>query len=151
VSGFIAIDVACDAWWFADRDDTLLQSARKIAETCLTWRWSNGLIPMTPAADRDHLDGQVDFAISLRRLAELTGDERLLDASVSLLLSALTAHETPAGFCTHMGRDGSVMTLPWNTVDPKYNALVLKGLVSLATLDRTIYGSPDLHDMFKDR
>jgi hypothetical protein len=151
VDGFILIDAACEAWRVLGRDGGLLALAAKAAGATLGWQWENGLLPMTPTADRDHLDGQIDFAIALRRLGELSGDERLLERSVALLRSAFAAHETPGGYCTHVRRDGGVVTLPHNTVDPKYNALALKGLISLATMDRTIYGSADLPDLFKDR
>jgi hypothetical protein len=151
VAGFITIDAACDAWWHVERDDWLLDLAQSIALRCLQWKWENGLIPMTPSADRDHLDGQIDFAIALRRLAELTGKEFYRAASVGLLQAALARHDTPAGYCTHVRRNGSIVELPQNTIDPKYNGLVLKGLVSLATLDERIYGSPHLADLFKDR
>jgi uncharacterized protein YyaL (SSP411 family) len=151
VASFISIDAACDTYWFVNRDPNLLEFAERVARSCLAWRWDNGLVPMSPAADRDHLDGQIDFAIALRRIGELKQDEEFLDASTALLEAALTLHETPAGYCTHVRRDGSVVELPRNTIDPKYNALVLKGLVSLATLDQDIYGSPDLQDLFKDR
>jgi hypothetical protein len=151
VAGFILIDVACDAWWHVERDDRLLDLAQSAALACLRWRWENGLIPMTPSSDRDHLDGQVDFAIALRRLGELTGEEFYRTASVELLHAALKWHDTPAGYCTHVRRDGSLVELPENTIDPKYNGLLLKGLLSLATLDERIYGSAHLADLFKDR
>lgn len=151
VAGFITIDAACDAWWFVERNEPLLRMAVEIAENCLEWRWENGLIPMTPRADRDHLDGQVDFSISLRRLGELTGNERFMTESVSLLRAAIERHDTGDGYCTHVRRDGSVVVLPANTVDPKYNGLLLKGFLSLCTLDRPIYGDSGLSDLFKDR
>jgi hypothetical protein len=151
VASFIVIDAACDSWWVLGRRDELLRFARDIADACLGWRWENGLIPMRPADDRDHLDGQIDFAVALRRLAELTGEERYFDESIDILRAALSIHERPDGYCTHVRQNGSVVALPQNTIDPKYNGLVLKGLISLATLDRPIYGSNDLHDLFKDR
>lgn len=151
VAGFISIDAACDAYWFVNRDQGLLEFAERIARSCLAWQWENGLVPMSRGADCDHLDGQVDFAIALRRIAELKRDEEFLDASIRLLQTAFRLHDTPAGYCTHVRHDGSVVELPRNTVDPKYNGLALKGLVSLATLGKDIYGSPELHDLFKDR
>jgi hypothetical protein len=151
VAGFIMIDVACDTWWHVDRDDRYLDMAYDVAQACLRWRWEDGLIPMTPSADINHLDGQIDFSIALRRIAELRKDAGLFNQSVALMRAALAMHDTPEGYCTHVRRDGSMVKLAENTIDPKYNALVLKGLASLATLDRPIYGSPDLMDLFKDR
>jgi len=34
-------------------------------------------------------------------------------------------------------------------IDPKYNALVLKGLINIITMDEVIY--PKYHSLFKDR
>ena len=87
----------------------------------------------------------------VNRIGELSGNERFVRDSVALLTSAFAAHDTPAGYCTHVRRDGSMVELPRNSIDPKYNGLALKGMISLATLDRPIYGSPDLADLFKDR
>jgi len=151
VAGFIMIDVACDAWWYVDREASLLELARTVAKQCLEWRWESGLIPMTPEADYNHLDGQIDFALALRRLGELMGDEYFLKESIALLKATLAMHNTNAGYCTHIRRDGSIVELPKNTIDPKYNGLVLKGLVSLATLQQPIYEAAGLHDLFKDR
>ncbi len=151
VDGFILIDVLCDAWWEVDRNPTYLDRAEEIARNCLSWRWDIGVIPMTQQGDRDHLDGQVDFSISLRRVGELADRPDLSKTSTELMECALTAHRVEGGFCTHVDREGRRVTLPFNTVDPKYNGLLLKGLIHLQTSTEPIYGSRRLMDLFKDR
>lgn len=151
VDGFILIDVLCDAWGRMERNPAYLNLAEQIALSCLTWRWRNGLIPMAPDAPRDHLDGQVDFAISLRRLGELTERPEFLTESRRLTQCALQMHRAEVGLCTHVDESGRQVRLPHNTVDPKYNGLALKGLVHLDTLGEKIHGNPTLTDLFKDR
>lgn len=149
--GFILIDVLCDAWNHVERDQEYLGLASDVAEKSLSWRWKNGLIPTTPNGDRDHLDNQVDFSISLRRVGELTKKKEFLDASFAIIKSALTIHRTDDGYCTHVDRQGRPIILPVNTVDPKYNGLFLKGIIHLETRDQKIYASPKMMDLFKDR
>jgi len=149
--GFILIDVLCDAWNGVARDSGYLELAGDIAEKCLSWRWENGLIPMTPNGDRDHLDNQVDFSISLRRIGEIAKKKDFLDTSFEIMESALSTHRTKDGYCTHVDRQGMPVSLPINTIDPKYNGLLLKGVINLATRDQEIYASPELMDLFKDR
>jgi hypothetical protein len=149
--GFILIDVLCDAWNLVERDPKYLDLARDVAEKCLSWRWENGLVPMNPNGEWDHLDNQVDFSISLRRVGELTKMAEFLEGSVSVMNSALALHRTNEGFSTHVDKKGAPVTLHFNAVDPKYNGLLLKGLIHLETMDREIYSSDDLMDLFKDR
>lgn len=151
VAGFILIDVLCDASNAMGHRASWLDVAENIARTCLDWAWPNGLIPMFPGADRDHLDGQVDFSIALRRIGELKQCGDLRAHAFRLMNDALSLHRTPEGFCTHVDREGRPIRLPFNTVDPKYNGLLLKGLIHLSEPDRLIYDSPDLMDLFKDR
>jgi hypothetical protein len=151
VAGFILIDVLCDAFAIIGRHRRWLDAAERIAEACLKWAWPNGLLPMHPGGDRDHLDGQVDFAISLRRVGELKQRNDLRVRSFKLMDDTLCLHQTQEGFCTHIDREGRPITLPFNTIDPKYNGLLLKGLIHLSEPDRRIYENPDLMDLFKDR
>jgi hypothetical protein len=151
VAAFIVIDVLCEAHVVLGGERDWLGLAARIATRQLELAWENGLIPMYPGSDRDHLDGQVDFSISLRRLAELCGREDWLQRSFVMAGNALVLHWTNDGFCTHLDRGGRPVVLPSNTVDPKYNGLALKALVHLAERDALIYHSPHLADLFKDR
>lgn len=151
VDGFILMDVLCDMFFHVEQDQSLLDSAAEIGETCLTWRWDNGLIPMTPNTPRDHLDGQLDFSIALRRVGELAQRADLMDASHTLMETAFDLHHTEQGLCTHVNARSEPIQLPLNTIDPKYNGLALKGMIHLETFDQNMYGNPILMDLFKDR
>ncbi len=151
VDGSVMIDVLCDTWWSIEKNDRYLDAASRIAEACLAWQWENGLIPMTADSKFDHLDGQVDFSISLRRIAELADRPDLHQAGYKLTKKAYIAHKTPEGLCTHVDRHGAIGRLPTNTIDPKYNGLALKGLANLETRDRRMYGDRELMDLFQDR
>ena len=60
-------------------------------------------------------------------------------------------HNSDQGFYTHIYENGCVRRLLSNTIDPKYNGLVLKGLIHLEEKDNEIYKSSKLIDLFKDR
>lgn len=151
VAGFIMIDVLCDAFWHIEQAPRLIEAAERIALACLSWRWHNGLIPMTPDGRWDHLDGQVDFAVALRRLADLAGKGEYREAARNLMMATFVRHRSPEGLVTHVDEKGDVLRLPRNTVDPKYNGLALKGLINLRTMDEPLYGNTMLMDLFKDR
>lgn len=151
VASFILMDVLCEAYRVLSGPREWLTLAEKIADHQLNQRWPNGLIPMSEDAEWDHLDSQIDFAIALRRLAEIGGRAELREESFAFAENALALHWSKSGFCTHLNRSGTVLKLPFNTVDPKYNGLALKGLIHLAERHGLIYDSPSLADLFKDR
>jgi|GEM_PF-2035266 len=151
VDSFIFIDVLCDMYFHVTQDKTLLETATEIAEACLKWRWSNGLMPMSPKNARDHLDGQVDFSIALRRVGELANRRDLKDVSKDIMETTFNLHRSQDGLSTHVDEHGAVIPLPVNTIDPKYNGLALKGLIHLQSFDQNIYENPFLMDLFKDR
>lgn len=151
VNAFIIIDVLCDIYWFVDKKEYYMELACDIAKRHLSTRWPNGLIPMFDNSDRDHIDGQIDFAVSLRRIGELTDDGCYINESSHLIETALILHKHDKGYCTHVNRNGRQIELPINTVDPKYNGLLLKGLVCLDTPSMAIYENEWLWDILKDR
>jgi hypothetical protein len=85
------------------------------------------------------------LSISLRRYGELTGDDRYLRRSAELAECVIREHYSPEGYFTFSGEINN------NLIDPKYNALLLKGMISLLTLDQSLYQNPDLYSLFKDR
>jgi len=151
VDSFIFIDVLCDMFFHVEQNEKLLDTAIQIAESCLKWRWENGLFPMTPKNSFDHIDGQVDFSIALRRIGDLSGRSDLKNISQNLMETALALHRTDDGLCTHVNIHGEIRHLPVNTVDPKYNGLALKGMIHLETWNQNMYGHSNLMDLFKDR
>ena len=80
VPSFIFVDVLCDTAYFAgerlggDRK-RYLNIAKNIIDHCWNDSMDTGLIPHFTNGDFAHIDGQVDFAVSLRRFAELTNQE----------------------------------------------------------------------------
>lgn len=148
---FIYIDILCDYYFFVNKKIEYLNRAKNVAEKWLSLQWNNALIPMFEECEIDHIDNLVDFSISLRRLSELIGNNVYLDEAKKIMDAAITFHYTEAGFVTHVTKSGlQVSGKPFNNIDPKYNALFLKGLINLLTTDKLIYNST-LHDLFKDR
>ncbi len=150
-AGFIIIDVICDAYKFLNPNNNWLEQAIKIANKCLSWSWSNNLIPMTPYSEFNHIDNQIDFAISIRKLGEISNNAYLKSHSFKLVEKTLEMHRSDNGFYTHIYQNGNYKNLPKNEIDPKYNGLLLKGLVHLEEKDAEIYNNKYLIDLFKDR
>lgn len=151
-NAFILVDVLLECRRCLQGPAEWVQRAGEIVDAQWNARWETGLLPMFPGADRDHLDNQVDFAVSLRRYGEAVGDPRYQERSRDLLLAALRHHRAPEGYYTHVDRSGRPLRVgEVNAVDPKYNGLLLKGLICLMTMDQKITEHPELHDLFKDR
>lgn len=150
-AGFILIDIICDAYNFVYKNDKWLETASEIANNCIGWSWDSGLIPMSPLNKINHLDNQIDFAISIRKLAELTNNYTLREKSFNLVEQTLIMHNSKEGFYTHLYENGSYKKLPKNTIDPKYNGLLLKGLIHMEEKNNEIYENDHLIDLFKDR
>ncbi|MDD5453901.1 MAG: hypothetical protein PHW62_00175 [Candidatus Ratteibacteria bacterium] len=144
---FVMIDILCDTYFFVDSNPLYLKIASEIADRWLNLKWDNGLIPATPDNIKNHLDNQTDFSISLRRLAELTGNQLYLNAGKELFASALVNHRTEDGYVTSIYKDGTYE----NRVSPKYNGLLLKGLICWMNDGKKIYGDIDFYDLMKDR
>lgn len=147
-SAFILTDVICDTVYFAEdyiaqHKDKFMSVVEKIIDYAWQSRLENGLIPYRERGDFAHIDSQVDFGVSLRRYAQLSGQQTYIDKSVELTKRALELHYSPDGYFTYSGN------APKNVIDPKYNALLLKGLANLITMDEPLY--PHYHSLFKDR
>ena len=106
---------------------------------------------MSPYSDINHIDNQIDFAISLRKLGEITNNSDFKSYSFKLVENTLKMHRSDEGFYTHIYQDGKNKNLQKNTIDPKYNGLLLKGLVHLEEKNADIYNNKYLIDLFKDR
>ena len=106
---------------------------------------------VAPCSEINHIDGQVDFAISIRRLGEITNNSHLKSYSFKLVEKNLKMHRSDMGFYTHIYQNGKNKNLPKNTIYPKYNVLLLKGLVHLEEKNAEIYNNEYLFDLFKDR
>jgi len=101
-----------------------------------------------------HIDNSIDLAISIRRYGEVVNSKYYTDISVNIILTTLKYHKTNIGFCTLIDKkyltDAKINNKS-KIIDPKYNGLLLKALICLLTVDKSIYESKELHDLFKDR
>ena len=145
---FIIVDVLCDTLFFAvdlfkNDKERLLKKAKNILDYHWDNRLENGLLPYHDNGLFAHIDSQVDFAVSLRRYFELSGDEDYKHKSIKLTKRVIDQHYSPDGYYTYSGE------ITDNVIDPKYNALLLKGIINLITIDDPIY--PDFYSLFKDR
>ncbi len=145
---FILTDVICDTVYFAGEHigqykDKFMATVEEIIDYAWQNRLENGLVPYRDGGDFAHIDSQVDFGVSLRRYAQLTGQQSYIEKSIELTKKAFEAHYSPDGYFTYSGN------VPRHIIDPKYNALLLKGFVNLITIDRPLY--PDYYSLFKDR
>ncbi len=145
VPAAILVDVICDAFFFSRGVLDRLPAARAILEGIRLSRLRSGLLPQHEGGTACHLDAQIDAAISFRRFGELASEPGHLSFAEELTRTALRVHHTREGFVTWSGT-GEV---PKVVVDPKYNALALKGIINLLTLGQPLF--PDLHSLFKDR
>ena len=126
---------------FGDKQITLsmLNSVREIIniQNILDYAWNNrlqnGLIPWMEGDTKAHLDSQVDFAISFRRYAQLADDPGYLLKSSEIMNNTVREHYSPQGYFTYSGQSEH------NVIDPKYNALLLKGMINLVTIDSPLY------------
>jgi len=103
---------------------------------------------MYSKANITHLDTLVDFSISIRRYAELSGNTSYLEHIYKLMNKTLESHSGEYGYYTNIDINGNPKN---NLIEPKYNGLLLKGIINLITIDEKIYDNPKLHDIFKDR
>lgn len=142
-AAFILVDVICDATWAASEFNVFLPKAKKILDYQWNNRMNTGLVPFWDQGRFAHIDSQIDLSISMRKYAEISEEEVYLRRSKELLNNVFTLHYSPEGYFTYSGevRD--------NVIDPKYNALALKGLISLLETDSLVY--PDFYYLFKDR
>ena len=151
VAGFILIDVLCDSFMFVKKEQKWIDIASKISQQCLRWSWANHLIPMSPNMKFNHIDNQVDFSISIRKLSEIIGNNKLRNQSFKIMEAVLNLQNSEDGFYTHIYENGQNKYIGENNIDPKYNGLLLKGLIHLLEKDKNIYDNEKLIDLFKDR
>jgi hypothetical protein len=142
-SAFILADVLCDASWHIE----VFRKYLPVVKEILDYQWAtclpNGLLPLKEGCGYAHLDNQVDFSVTLRRYSQLSGDLGYGDMSGTLMKKTIYEHYSPEGYLTFSGDTKD------NVIDPKYNVLLLKGMINLLTLDQPLY--PQFQDLFKDR
>ncbi len=80
-----------------------------------------GLVPMAPGADVQHVDMMVDFVTTVVLWLAGTGDKETATEVLAHGVAALSRHETGRGLATLAGREG-----PRGEVCVKYNFLAVK-------------------------
>ena len=65
--------------------------------------------------------------------------------------AVLNIQKSEEGFYTHIYENGKNKNIGANNIDPKYNGLLLKGLIHLQEKNKNIYDDEKLIDLFKDR
>lgn len=152
VNSFIFVDVLLDAYFLIEKNPDYLKLAKQIIDNRLKDRWENGLIPINLSADKNDIDNQVDFSISMRRYGEAAGDKAYLEKSLQLMEKTLKIHKADKGYYRRVNSKGQGLNKDKvNAIDPKYNGLLLKGIINMLTIEKNMYNNPVLHDLFKDR
>lgn len=146
---FPVLDILCDTYFFVEKDESYLELAKEIIEVCLNEiRWEIGLFPKVAGGNKNHLDIQTDFIVSLRRIHELRDQKKYRKIANSIFKAVLKYHSTPDGFVTSVNKEGKIRG---EKIEPKYNALLLKAFVLVDNQDFKIYSSDSNHALMKDR
>ena len=140
-----------DTYYFVEKNDKYLDLAKNLIDKQLSFRWEMGLLPMTPNAKMSHLDNLVDFSVSIRRYAELSGNISYLKHSIDLINNTLIHHRGKYGYYDHINIFGKPVDFKINPFPPKYNGLLLKGIINILTIDEKMYENLELHELFNDR
>jgi len=144
---FPAVDCLCDTYKFVECEKEVLDLACNMADFWLHKRMKNGLFPMYSGSRSDFLDDQTDMVVSLNRLHELTGNNSYREAANQTLDSILKYHKTKYGFCQSVDENCNIVD---PTVDPKFNALLLKPLILYLSGTR-IYDDDLMQKLMQDR
>ena len=109
---------------------------------------NTGLIPDEPGKERSYLDANSDFAVSLAKMTEITGEAKYKEIGRSIVESIIKYHSAPYGFYRdvhlHTGKPLSPL------VETRFCSLLLKPLF-LYRDDISIYGESGKWSLFRDR
>jgi hypothetical protein len=147
-TNFAILDLLCDAVFLFDCN-VCRRLARTITEYFLTHRsGTTGLVPDEPGKDRSYIDANSDFAVSLAKMTEITGDASYRETGRELVGSILAYHSAPYGFYRdvhlHTGKPLS------HTVETRFCSLLLKPLILYRDNIR-VYGETGHWSLFRDR
>lgn len=150
-NSFIFIDVLMDTYFYVEKNPKFLKITKKIIDTQLSFRWENGLMPITSNAKITHLDNLVDFSVSIRRYANLSGENSYLEYAKEIMEKTLKYHKGEYGYYNNIDINERPVNYQINRYPPKYNGLLLKGIINILTIDKNMYEDTNLHDIFNDR
>ena len=132
-------------------DEHSLPLAMMCADAWLQRRTELGVIPNRDGTSWCLLDPQVDFAINLLKLAELTGLDRYRESALDLLGALLSWHTLPYGFAEAVhGQTGEPLS---GRVETKFLGLMIKGLLVFhhVLAGRRVFDSAPLRRLATDR
>jgi uncharacterized protein YyaL (SSP411 family) len=145
-AAFASIDLLCDIH-NAGLSTDALPCAETIARRWAAHQWTNGLFPERPGGAHDHLDANVDMAISLLKLAGLTGHADYADHARATARAVVARHISPLGLVQAVDRDGVARD---SRIIVKYQGLALK--LALAPDDpAALLANPALLKLLRDR
>ncbi|MFC1850795.1 hypothetical protein ACFL27_11430 [candidate division CSSED10-310 bacterium] len=147
-NNFAVLDILCDLHHLT-KSSQCLDLAESIAAYFMKFQArETGLFPDEPGQERSFLDSNTDFAVSLRKLAELTNQSRYREAGERALQGIIRHHRGPAGFFrdVHL-KTGAVIN---DLVETRYVSLLLKALI-LYRDEYQIYGPEGKWSLFRDR
>ncbi|MCD4654034.1 hypothetical protein K8T06_08865 [bacterium] len=147
-TNFAILDILCDAVYLFDSGECR-DLAISITRYFLRYQSpETGLVPDEPGKNRSYLDANSDFAVSLAKVAEITGDSHYREAGESILKGILKYHRAEYGFLRDVDLDtGEPLS---SLVETRFCSLLLKPLI-LYRDDLQIYGDDGKWSLFRDR
>lgn len=148
-AAFSALDLLVDLHDAGVGDGRALDLAWEIASEWMGLQWPNGLFPVSPGADYDHLDANVDLAVAFVKLAALgvSESDRLAEAADRCRRAVLENHAAPAGYVLSVDRYGRHHD---DRILVKYQALITK-LALLPDDPADLVGDVSLLSLLRDR
>jgi hypothetical protein len=145
-AAFSSIDLLCDAY-LLNCNAHYLGLAGAVADRWLDRQWTNGLFPASQGLEYDHLDANVDMAVSLLKLGGLTGDQRYSDSSHRCKNAVLKLHESENGYVLSIYANGNQKD---RRIIVKYQTLLLK-LALLPSSAESLLNNFDVLRLLRDR
>lgn len=146
-AAFSALDLLVQLYENKILPRSKLYLVHEIARSWIRKRWANGLFPLAPGGNKDHLDANTDMAIAISRLGHVTGDSEYFDIALEVKESIWKNHMTDFGLVNQISDKGEF-------VDPriyvKYQSLYLK-LVIIEKFGFRAFEDPVLEALLQDR
>ncbi len=150
-ASFPVLDYLCDlAMEVPSWKERAIKAARANADFWLSKRGTTGLMPVSSEGTHTFFDSETDMSIGLYKLAEVTGDSTYSRAADELVEAVLRYH-APHDYALEVDINSGEVINP--TQRTKFLCLFLKVLILKIEQGRgiTIYGSPSLFELLKDR
>jgi hypothetical protein len=135
-------------------DEAALERAGDLAARWLSLRTPRGLVAEGPEGEwrrRSFLDPQVDLAVNLLKLGELTGSGHWTRAARAVFEAIRRDFRLPAGYAWEVDPETGEVRDP--IIEVKYLGLLLKGFLGLREVDRggSLRGTPLVWMLLRDR